>query len=76
MNNLASVMAGKHTEGTHLSPTKAETNIGRLSDFSLVKLTRSGLLLFTFPQNASPDTVGIVANIIQSLESGSISSPV
>ncbi|KAF7809381.1 uncharacterized protein G2W53_036124 [Senna tora] len=67
---------GKLPEGTCLSPAKAETNNGRVSDLSLVKLTRSGLLLFTFPRDALPDTVGIVSKIIQSLESGSVSSPV
>ncbi|XLR01789.1 hypothetical protein HN51_056624 [Arachis hypogaea] len=42
---------------------------------SLVKLTRSGLLLFTFPEDALPDTVDIVSNIIQAYESGSVKSP-
>ncbi|KAF6174605.1 hypothetical protein GIB67_006257 [Kingdonia uniflora] len=37
---------------------------------SLVKLTKSGLLLFTFPINSSPDTVDIVSNIFLSLDSG------
>ncbi|XP_026402798.1 uncharacterized protein LOC113298311 [Papaver somniferum] len=36
---------------------------------SLVKLTRSGLLLFTFPRSCSPDTVDIVSKIFESLGS-------
>ncbi|MCL7031575.1 hypothetical protein MKW94_018775 [Papaver nudicaule] len=39
---------------------------------SLVKLTRSGLLLFTFPRSCSADTVDIVAKIFQSLGSGNL----
>lgn len=69
-------MTGKLPQATCLSSTKAEIITGTVSDLSLVKLTRSGLLLFTFPRNALPDTVGIVSNIIQSLESGNVSSPV
>ncbi|RZC74928.1 hypothetical protein C5167_050410 [Papaver somniferum] len=39
---------------------------------SLVKLTRSGLLLFTFPRSCSPDTVDIVSKIFESLGSGNL----
>ncbi|KAJ7942735.1 Mitochondrial pyruvate carrier 1 [Quillaja saponaria] len=53
---------------------KPDTGIDRAPGLSLVKLTRSGLLLFTFPRTKSPDTVAIVSNIIQSLQSGSSSS--
>lgn len=42
---------------------------------SLVRLTRSGLLLFTFPSHDSLDVVDIVSNIMCSLESGSLVSP-
>lgn len=42
---------------------------------SLVKLTRSGLLLFAFPRNNSVDTVDVVSQIIRSLESGSVKPP-
>ncbi|KAF2316644.1 hypothetical protein GH714_041985 [Hevea brasiliensis] len=45
------------------------------SVLSLVKLTRSGLLLLTFAGENSPDTVDIVSNIFQCLESGSLRSP-
>ncbi|XP_061992191.1 uncharacterized protein LOC133710195 isoform X1 [Rosa rugosa] len=40
----------------------------------LVKLTKSGLLLFIFGKNVSPDVVGIVSKIVQSVESGSSGS--
>ncbi|KAL5983185.1 hypothetical protein ACLOJK_017269 [Asimina triloba] len=45
-------------------------------ELSLVKLTRSGLLLFTFPKNKSLHTANILANIFESLDSGSIKPPV
>ncbi|XP_054805807.1 uncharacterized protein LOC129308604 isoform X2 [Prosopis cineraria] len=66
---------GKLSDETHSTPTQAETSTSGAFDLSLVKLTRSGLLLFTFPRNALVDTVDIVSNIIQSLGSGSVSSP-
>ncbi|XP_054795467.1 uncharacterized protein LOC129300892 [Prosopis cineraria] len=71
----AEVMTGKLSDETHSTPTQAETSTSGAFDLSLVKLTRSGLLLFTFPRNALVDTVDIVSNIIQSLGSGSVSSP-
>ncbi|CAM8883164.1 unnamed protein product [Rhodiola kirilowii] len=42
---------------------------------SLVKLTKSGLLLFVFPNDKSLDTTDIVSSIFQSLESGSLKPP-
>lgn len=42
---------------------------------SLVKLTRSGLLLFKFPSNDSSDVVDVLSKIMCSLESGSLVSP-
>lgn len=45
------------------------------SVLSLVKLTRSGLLLLTFARENSPDPVAIVSNIFQCVESGSLRSP-
>jgi hypothetical protein len=46
-----------------------------MTDLSLVKLIRSGLILFTFPKDTSPDTVAIVSNIIQALDSGNLTLP-
>ncbi|THU54935.1 hypothetical protein C4D60_Mb11t01300 [Musa balbisiana] len=42
---------------------------------SLMKLTRSGLLLFTFPNNISCPVVGVVSNIFQFLRSGKLKPP-
>lgn len=42
---------------------------------SLVKLTKSGLLLFTFPIENSPDTTNIVSRVFQSMESGALKAP-
>ncbi|MED6107554.1 hypothetical protein PIB30_015085 [Stylosanthes scabra] len=53
----------------------AETQTEGVPGLSLVKLTRSGLLLLTFPEDASPNTVDVVSNIIQAFESGSVKSP-
>ncbi|KAK9117987.1 hypothetical protein Scep_016080 [Stephania cephalantha] len=53
--------------------TKTDMNVEK-SLLSLVKLTRSGLLLFTFPRNSSPDTVDIVSDIFHSVELGKLKS--
>lgn len=58
------------------SSVKTATNAETDFDMSLVKLTRNGLLLLTFPREHSPNTVNIVSNIFQSLGSGSLKSPV
>jgi len=52
------------------SAVKAGPDRDGVTDLSLVKLTRNGLLLLTFPSHTQPDTVNIVSNIIQALESG------
>ncbi|KAM7487848.1 hypothetical protein LguiB_025332 [Lonicera macranthoides] len=67
--------SGPFSEGSCLSPLKSDGNVEKADVLSLVKLTRSGLLLFTFPRDSSPDVVRIVSNIIKSLESGSLKSP-
>ncbi|XP_027189028.1 uncharacterized protein [Cicer arietinum] len=46
-----------------------------LAALSLVKLTRSGLILFIFPNNIFHDTLSIVSNIIQALESRNLTFP-
>ncbi|MED6150032.1 hypothetical protein PIB30_068246 [Stylosanthes scabra] len=53
----------------------AETDTEGVPGLSLVKLTRSGLLLFTSLEDASPNTVDVVSNIIQAFESGCVKSP-
>lgn len=69
------MMADELLTGTCLSPVIPDTNLDRGPVLSLVKLTRSGLLLFTFPRNTLADTVGIVSNIMESVESGISKSP-
>ncbi|KAK6921539.1 THUMP domain [Dillenia turbinata] len=59
---------------TPSSHGKTEKSIEDLV-LSLVKLTRSGLILLTFPKDNSGDTVDIVAKIHQSLKSGSLRPP-
>lgn len=66
---------GNHSKEISLSSAKIGTSEERNSVLSLVKLTRSGLLLFTFTRGTSFDTVDIVSNIIGSLESAGSSSP-
>lgn len=63
-------------DGKVPSSVQVETDKDGVTGLSLVKLTRNGLLLLTFPSNMAPDTVNIVSNIIQSFESGTVSSPV
>ncbi|KNA16586.1 hypothetical protein SOVF_087870 [Spinacia oleracea] len=41
----------------------------------LVKVTRNGLVLFTFPKGSSFDPVSIVTDVNQSLESGALKRP-
>ncbi|KAF8021058.1 hypothetical protein BT93_G1471 [Corymbia citriodora subsp. variegata] len=57
------------------SQTKEDIGANKSSALSLVKLTGSGLLLFTFPDEDSADTIQIVSDIIDSLGSGDSSSP-
>ncbi|KVH88293.1 hypothetical protein Ccrd_024193 [Cynara cardunculus var. scolymus] len=63
------------SEGSCLSSSKSDANIERSDPLSLVKLTKSGLLLLTFSCGHCPDVVDIVSNIMQSLESGSLKAP-
>lgn len=63
------------SEFSCLSPPKSDANTEKSHPLSLVKLTRSGLLLFTFSRADCPDVVDIVSKIMQSLESGSLKAP-
>ncbi|KAE9618494.1 hypothetical protein Lal_00047548 [Lupinus albus] len=63
-------------DGKSLSTNKAEALTSGVPSLSLVKLTKSGLLLLTFPNNNFPNTVNILSNIIQALESGTLNLPV
>ncbi|CAL0300533.1 unnamed protein product [Lupinus luteus] len=63
-------------DGKSLSTHKAEAVTTGSPGLSLVKLTKSGLLLLTFPKNKLPNTVNILSNIIEAVESGTVNSPV
>ncbi|CAK7326892.1 unnamed protein product [Dovyalis caffra] len=58
-----------------LSLVKADTPVERGFVLSLVKLTKSGLVLLTFPRDNSSVTIDVVSNIFQCLESGILKSP-
>lgn len=58
-----------------MPPAKVDAEGDTSPLLSLVKLTKSGLLLFTFPKNTSPDVVDTVSKIMHSVESGSCGSP-
>lgn len=58
-----------------LKSAKESVNEEHNSLMSLVKLTKSGLLLFTFPVENSPDTTNIVSRIFQFMESGAMKAP-
>ncbi|KAK9063832.1 hypothetical protein SSX86_017704 [Deinandra increscens subsp. villosa] len=62
-------------EGSCLSSPKSDANTERSNPLSLIKLTSSGLLLFTFSSDHHPDVVDIVSSIMQALESGSLKAP-
>ncbi|XP_015165671.1 uncharacterized protein [Solanum tuberosum] len=57
------------------SREESGTSMEKSDILSLVKLTRSGLVLFKFPFDKSPAVVDIVSQIFQSLESGILKSP-
>ncbi|KAL9241725.1 hypothetical protein vseg_015801 [Gypsophila vaccaria] len=53
----------------------ADNSVNEASNLVLVKMTRSGLVLFTFPKGSTCDPVRIVSLVNQSLESGSLKRP-
>ncbi|RWR90507.1 hypothetical protein CKAN_01960400 [Cinnamomum micranthum f. kanehirae] len=67
--------SGEIREGTTVSSTDADVDAESGGSLSLVKLTRSGLLLFTFPRNGCLDTINILSNIFESLNSGGLKPP-
>ncbi|GAY48607.1 hypothetical protein CUMW_113000 [Citrus unshiu] len=76
INSIEEDSAGGLQKNECHSSVKTDTNTETDFDMSLVKLTRNGLLLLTFPREHSPNTINIVSNIFQSLGSGSLKSPV
>ncbi|XP_007045386.2 PREDICTED: uncharacterized protein LOC18609949 isoform X2 [Theobroma cacao] len=67
--------AGGFQNDDHFSSAKTDKSGAPDFVLSLVKLTRSGLLLLTFPGENPLDTIDIVSDIFQDLESGSLKSP-
>ncbi|KAJ4710227.1 Mitochondrial pyruvate carrier 1 [Melia azedarach] len=67
--------SGELPKNECLSCAKTGTNIENDFDMSLVKLTRNGLLLLTFPSKNSLNIVNIVSNISQSFNTGNLKSP-
>lgn len=70
-----------HSSGENLNaedpkPAKESVSEEHKSLMSLVKLTKSGLLLFTFPVDNSTDTTDIVSRMFQFIESGALKAPV
>lgn len=72
---LTLMTSDEHVNGTSTISTSSGAKVEKCSPISLVKLTRSGLLLLTFAKDISPDTVYIVSDLIQSLEAGTLKSP-
>lgn len=76
INSIEEDSAGGVLKNECHSCVKTDTNAETDFDMSLVKLTRNGLLLLTFPREHSPNTVNIVSKVFQYLDSGSLKSPV
>lgn len=67
---------GENPNVEDLKSVKESVSEEHKSLMSLVKLTKSGLLLFTFPVGNSTDTTDIVSRIFQFMESGALKAPV
>ncbi|XP_074341760.1 uncharacterized protein LOC141679144 isoform X2 [Apium graveolens] len=65
----------KLSEDSCVPSVEEETDVGVTDVLSLVKLIRSGMLLFIFQKDHSNDVANTVATIMQSLKSGSLKSP-
>ncbi|CAG7900061.1 uncharacterized protein LOC103836345 [Brassica rapa] len=67
---------GENPNAEDLKPAKESVSEEQKSLMSLVKLTKSGLLLFTFPVDNSTDTTDIVSRVFPFMESGALKAPV
>ncbi|KAI4366921.1 hypothetical protein MLD38_022722 [Melastoma candidum] len=67
--------ANKPREDTAIIPETRDGCPKKDSSLSLVKLKRSGLLLFTISKEDPPNVVDAVSEIFKCLESGSLGSP-
>lgn len=70
-----SVESGKLEEEARLGSSETTENVKRRPALSLVKLTRSGLLLLTFPSNSFHHVVDILSDMFLSLGSGKLKLP-
>ncbi|KAG1355292.1 hypothetical protein COCNU_07G014040 [Cocos nucifera] len=68
-------VSGKLEEDARLGSSETTENVKGRPDLSLVKLTRSGLLLFTFPSNNFHHVVDILSDMFLSLGSGKLKLP-
>ncbi|CAH2038493.1 unnamed protein product [Thlaspi arvense] len=68
--------AAQNPDVEDFKSAKESINEEHNSLMSLVKLTKSGLLLFTFPVENSLDATNIVSRIFQFMESGSLKAPI
>uniref|UniRef100_A0A7N1A269 THUMP domain-containing protein n=1 Tax=Kalanchoe fedtschenkoi TaxID=63787 RepID=A0A7N1A269_KALFE len=75
MSSINSEDAADELLKSYPSNQKVSQENGNTVRLSLVKLTRSGLLLFIFPSDISMDTTDIVSNIMESLGNGSLKTP-
>lgn len=62
------------TGNTSSPQSKVNDNVDRVSNLSLVKLSRSGLLFFKFP-SGGVHVVEMLTEILHSLRSGKLKSP-
>ncbi|OAY71968.1 uncharacterized protein LOC109707662 [Ananas comosus] len=74
-NNGIPEASGKAEEVPSSLSCETSGNVQRSLNLSLVKLTRSGLLLFAFPTSNFHLVVDILSNIFLSLSSGRLKSP-
>ena len=73
---FGAISLGENPNVEDPKPAKESVSEEQKSLMSLVKLTKSGLLLFTFPVDNSTDTTGIVSRMFQFMESGALKAPV
>lgn len=67
--------AGEFSKDGSQSFGATDDSVKQTPSLLLVKVTRNGLVLFTFPKGSSFDPVSIVTDVNQSLESGALKRP-
>lgn len=69
------IIQNEPSKDADLSSKRNEELVGQKHTLSLVKLTGSGLLLFISPKDSSLDSVHIVSDVLQSIDSGALKRP-